>query len=197
MEVLADDGVRIAILGKGEVFGEMSLIREQPRTATVRATDPLTLLHIKGNYFRDLLQDSPSVQIYLTRLLARRIANTNLIRFREFASAITGSLSEISPSELFQTLHINHKTGVLIMKLPGGLAAASFKDGELIRAKYKDKEDKEAFFEILKKREGRFKFNHELPPEETRSTGIGNFMKLLMEGIRNAEKAALSDKEKE
>lgn len=187
VEVLADDGIRIAVLGKGEVFGEMSLIREQPRVATVRAMEKVTVLHLNGQYFRDLLEKSPSVQIYLTRLLARRIANTNLLRFRDFASGISGNLTEIPPSELFQTLHINHKTGVLILKLEKGLAAASFREGELIRAKYGTKEDKDAFFEILKCKEGRFKFNHELPPEETRTEGIGNFMKLLMEGITQLE----------
>ncbi len=186
VEVLAEDGIRIAVLGKGEVFGEMSLLSGDPVNATVKAVTPLTLLYLNGKYFREILNKSSSIQIFITRMLARRIANANVIRSREFASGITGNLSEIPPSEVFQTLHLNQKTGVLILKLPRGLAAATFRGGELIRAKCGEKEDKEAFFAILKAREGRFKFNPELPPEEKRRHPIGNFMKLLMEGTKNA-----------
>ncbi|MEZ4527619.1 MAG: cyclic nucleotide-binding domain-containing protein [Desulfobacterales bacterium] len=188
VEVLADDGIRIAVLGKGEVFGEMSLLSGDPVNATVRAISPLTLLYLNGKYFREILSRSSSIQIFITRMLARRIANANVIRSREFASGITGNLSEIPPSEVFQTLHLNQKTGVLILKLPGGLAAATFREGELIRAKYGEKEDKEAFLEILGAREGRFKFNPELPPEENRQHPIGNFMKLLMEGSKRGSR---------
>ncbi|GBC61078.1 hypothetical protein DENIS_2038 [Desulfonema ishimotonii] len=187
VDVLADSGIRIAGLGKGEVFGEMSLISGGPVSATVRAIEPLSVLYLEGRHFKEILSKSPSVQIYLTRMLARRIANTNVIRSQDFASAMTGNISEIPTSELFQTLHLNHKTGVLILKLADGLAAASFREGRLIRAKYGDREDKAAFFEMLKAREGRFKFHHELPPEEIRVKELGNFMKLLMEGVKNAD----------
>lgn len=187
VEVLAGDGIRIAVLGRGEVFGEMSLISGEPVGATIKAITPLTILYLNGQYFKEILQRSPSIQIYITRMLARRIAETNIIRSREFASGITGNLTEIPPSELFQTLHFNQKTGVLILQLSKGLAAASFREGKLIRAKYKEKDDKEAFFAILKEKEGRFKFNPELPPEETRDEEIGNFMKLLIEGTRKED----------
>ncbi|QTA81555.1 Cyclic nucleotide-binding domain-containing protein [Desulfonema limicola] len=187
VEVLAGENIRIAVLGKGEIFGEMSLLSGEPVGATVKAMTPVSLLYLNGQYFKEILYKSPSIQIYITRMLARRIADTNIVRSREFASSITGNLSEIPPSELFQTLHFNQKTGVLILQMSEGLAAASFREGKLIRAKYKDKEDKEAFFEILKAKEGRFKFNNGLPAEETRTQEIGNFMKLLIQGSRNED----------
>jgi CRP/FNR family transcriptional regulator, cyclic AMP receptor protein len=158
--------------------------------ATVRALEPLKLFYLDGQYFRELLQRTPSIQIYLTRLLARRIANTNVIRVQDTASAMTGNLSEIPPTELFQTLHLNQKTGVLLLKLDGALAAASFLEGELIRAKYGELLDHEAIFAMLAAREGRFKFSPELPPEETRTAPVGSFMKLLMEGVRRADEAS-------
>lgn len=180
VEIL-DDGVRIAILGTGEIFGEMSLISGGPVTATVQALEPLTLLYLNGKYFSEMLNKIPAVQIFLTRLLARRIAVANILRAREIASGLTGNLSQIPPAELLQTLHVNQKTGVLIMKLDGGLAAVSFLEGKIIRAKYRQKEDREAIFEVVKASSGRFKFNPELPPQENRTEEIDNFMKLLME----------------
>ena len=180
VEIL-DNEVRIAILGTGEIFGEMSLISGNPVTATVQALEPLTLLYLNGRYFSEILHKIPSIQIFLTRLLARRIAVANILRSREIASGLTGNLSQIPPAELLQTLNVNQKTGVLILKLDGGLAAVSFREGRLIRAKYGEKEDREAIFEIVKASSGRFKFNPELPAQETRTEEFENFMKLLME----------------
>ncbi len=193
VEIFTEGDVRVAILGKGEVFGEMSLLSGEPVVATVRAIEPLQVFCLNGDVFQEMLHQFPSVQIYLTRLLARRITLANIVRSREIASGLTGNLSEIPPSELFQILHLNQKTGVLVLKLPGGLAAASFRDGSLIRVKYNERVDQDAFFEILKAREGRFKFNPELPPEETRQEEIGNFMKLLLEGARMADEAGEGD----
>lgn len=187
VEVLGENNIRIARLGKGEIFGEMSLISGDPVIATVKAEEPLTVFYLNGKYFGEMMQKSQSIQIYMTRLLARRIASANISRSREIAAGLTGNLSEIPPNELLQTLHQNQKTGVLLMKMSDGLAAVSFREGKLIRAKYGDKEDEAAFFEILKAREGRFKFNPELPPEETRTHEIGNFLKLLMEGARRMD----------
>ncbi|MFW6372827.1 MAG: DUF4388 domain-containing protein, partial [Thermodesulfobacteriota bacterium] len=187
VEVLGENDIRIARLGKGEIFGEMSLISGDPVIATVKAVEPLTVLYLNGKYFGEMMQKSQSIQIYMTRLLARRIASANISRSREIAAGLTGNLSEIPPNELLQTLHQNQKTGMLLMKMSDGLAAVSFREGKLIRAKYGDKEDEAAFFEILKAREGRFKFNPELPPEETRIREIGNFLKLLMEGARRMD----------
>jgi len=184
VEVLAGENIRIAVLGKGEIFGEMSLLSGDPVGATVKAMTPVSILYLNGQYFKEILYKSSTIQIYITRMLARRIADTNIIRSREFASSITGNLSEIPPSELFQTLHFNQKTGVLILQMQDGLAVASFREGKLIRAKFKEKEDQEAFFEILKAKEGRFKFNNGLPAEEIRTEEIGNFMKLLIKGSR-------------
>ena len=56
----------------------MSLIREQPRVATIRSLEPLAVMYLKGEYFRDLLQKSGSIQIYLTRLLARVITSYSI-----------------------------------------------------------------------------------------------------------------------
>lgn len=181
VEVLSENDIRMAVLGKGEVFGEISLISDVPTTATVRAMTPLSLLHLGERGFKNLLHESPGLQTYLTRMLARRIARTNVVRSREIASGLSGNLSEISPMELFQALHANQKTGVLMLKLPDGLAAASFREGRLIRAKFRDKTDLAALDGMLRVTEGRYKFNPGLPEEETRTEPVGNLLKMLME----------------
>ena len=49
------DGVVLAHLGPGEAFGEIALLLDVPRTATVTATEPTELLTLEAHDFRDLL----------------------------------------------------------------------------------------------------------------------------------------------
>jgi uncharacterized protein YhbP (UPF0306 family) len=54
-----DAGFRkVATLGRGHFFGEVAIMRGTPREATVRATEPTTLLAIDRDVFRDLVAQS-------------------------------------------------------------------------------------------------------------------------------------------
>lgn len=187
VEVVGDDGISIAFLGKGEVFGEMSLLSGDPVGASIKVVEPSTLLFINGKDFRSVLKKFPSLQMYFARLLARRLARTNVVRSEEFGSAMVGKLSDMPPSELFQTLNTNQKTGVLTLQLSKGSADLLFRDGRLISAKYNNEESEEAFYEILKEKEGRFRFTPGLSPEDMEADEIGDFMWLLMEGVRRLD----------
>lgn len=186
-EVLIDERTSIATMERGDVFGEISLLIGTPIGATIRVIQTARVLYIEGNDFKRILNKFPSLQIYFARLLAERLARTNDERFEDFTSGIIGNLSEMSPSELFQTLNLNRKTGMLNLALPKGPARASFREGSLINAKYAHKDGEEAFFEILKEKKGRFKFIQGLSPEEMNAPELGDFMWLLMEGIRKID----------
>jgi CRP-like cAMP-binding protein len=187
LDVLVDDDICITSMETGDVFGEISLLLGTPVSATVRVSQTARLLYIRGKEFRELLDQYPSLQIYFARLLAGRLAKTNDDRFRDMASGISGSLSEMPPSELFQTLNLNRKTGVLNLSLPKGQARAVFREGSLIRTAYDNKEGKPAFFSVLREKKGRFKFLQGLPPEDEKTPELGDFMWLLMEGIRRID----------
>ncbi len=188
VEILNDTGISIASLGRGEVFGEMSLICEERTGATVQASEAARILSIDHRHFRKILQKYPGVQLYFTRLLARRLASSNRIRSEEYASGIIGKLEEIPPEALFQTLHINNKTGILtITGLPNSTARFSIRHGALIKASYGGKKGEEAFYEVLRSKKGRFRFTPGLPPEDFEIPEIGYFMKLLMEGLQRID----------
>ncbi len=53
--------------------------------------------------------------------------------------------------------------------------------------KYSNIEGEEAFFELLKQKEGRFKYIPGLPPEEMNADKLGDFMSLLIEGLRRID----------
>ena len=67
------DDVVFNILGPGEVFGEIALLGETPRTATVAAIEPCELLVIDRRDFLALLRRHPEAAIALLRVLALRL----------------------------------------------------------------------------------------------------------------------------
>jgi CRP/FNR family transcriptional regulator, cyclic AMP receptor protein len=68
------DGRRINTLGGGDFFGEIALVSDSPRTATVTATTPVRALVITDRSFRRLLEDVPEIQAKVLSALAARLA---------------------------------------------------------------------------------------------------------------------------
>jgi len=71
---VAADGKEIASLRSGDFFGEIALISDVPRTATVTATSPVRLLVLSARDFRRLMRESPAVQNKVLQALAHRVA---------------------------------------------------------------------------------------------------------------------------
>ena len=61
-------------LSVGQVLGEMSLLDNQPRSATVTAVEPMRMLVIHGPEFRKLMNKVPGLtDALLATLCARRL----------------------------------------------------------------------------------------------------------------------------
>ena len=82
----------ITVLGPGEIFGEMSLLTKEPRSATVVACTPMELYQLNEENFGQVLTRSPHLALALSRTLARRLrhsvdshiaAEANLDRWRQ------------------------------------------------------------------------------------------------------------------
>jgi CRP-like cAMP-binding protein len=67
------DGKQIARLGEGDFFGELSLLDQAPRIATVTADGPTVCLAIASWEFERLLEEQPRVAIAILRGVARRL----------------------------------------------------------------------------------------------------------------------------
>lgn len=74
-----EDGreVIFSVLGQGEVFGEMGMFGEQPRSASVVAVVPSDLIVIAKNDFRSLMQDNFEVAWRMMCNLADRLRNAD------------------------------------------------------------------------------------------------------------------------
>jgi CRP/FNR family transcriptional regulator len=66
----------IATLEAGEVIGEMALLDDLPRSATVTAIDPCRCLLMPVWDFRATLRESPEIAIKLLVQLSRRLRKT-------------------------------------------------------------------------------------------------------------------------
>lgn len=66
-------GRRRAKLGQGDFFGEISLLDGGPRSATVTATSPISLVAITSWAFRGLLREHPSIALKMLETVAQRL----------------------------------------------------------------------------------------------------------------------------
>src|SRR5207249_6655786 len=74
------DEVRVAVLREGDYFGEMALIEDIPRTATVRATSQTTTLVIDRAHFLALLDSLPRLRSAFAAIIhTRRAAERALL----------------------------------------------------------------------------------------------------------------------
>jgi CRP/FNR family transcriptional regulator, cyclic AMP receptor protein len=67
-------GRKVNTLSDGAFFGEMALVSQRPRNATVTTSSPVRVLVVHEQAFRRLLHDSPSIQLKVLQTLADRAA---------------------------------------------------------------------------------------------------------------------------
>jgi len=119
VEVIAADEQRerpipISYLSKGEIFGEIGLLLDVPRTTSVRVPEKATLLRFSQDAFRRLISDVPAFGHYLSVLLARRLHKTTMqLYFYGNSRELSGSLDFFDMPTIFQTLGLSQQNGVM------------------------------------------------------------------------------------
>jgi CRP-like cAMP-binding protein len=74
------DGDQRATLGRGEFFGEVSILLGDPPTADVIATRPLRCIVLAGTAIEAFLVEHPTVMFRMLQAQARRLRNANRLR---------------------------------------------------------------------------------------------------------------------
>ena len=68
-------GKKIAELGPGDWLGEIALITDSPRTATVTATSPVDVLVITDRRFRSVVETMPSIALKVLACVGERLSS--------------------------------------------------------------------------------------------------------------------------
>lgn len=68
--------VVVASVGRNDFVGEISILCDVPRTATIRAKEQLETLKVSKEHFLRLLHDFPNMAVEVMRVLAERLGRT-------------------------------------------------------------------------------------------------------------------------
>jgi CRP/FNR family transcriptional regulator, cyclic AMP receptor protein len=104
-DLVNDKKIVFGILVKGQIFGEMGLVEDQPRSATVTAVEDVQLAELSRDSFNELFEKKPKVLLPIIKALFERLRTTNkmliskealseeTVEHKEFGQAINVVLS--------------------------------------------------------------------------------------------------------
>ena len=98
--------VVIGELGRGEVVGELGLIDDALRSATIRAVRDTTLARFPAEMFEELIQRSPALMLQVTRNILRRMrATTRRGASRASTLTLVVTTDAVDPEAVASTVH--------------------------------------------------------------------------------------------
>lgn len=69
--------ITLAHFGAGDIFGELAMFDEEPRSATVDVIDEVEVVAIPGRDMQRLMREHPEIAVKLNAALAQRLRATN------------------------------------------------------------------------------------------------------------------------
>lgn len=114
--VIARDGQErlLAVLGPGSLIGEMALIDDEPRSATVTALKRCRLLHLSKTAFFSLADANPVIYRQALRLLTHRLRGTNNSVVAQGTVTVAGRVARAFAS-LAEGLGEDHDSGRIVL----------------------------------------------------------------------------------
>ncbi len=148
----------LALLGRGDVVGEMSLISGAPASATVVAQGDCTVVEIPKAEFLRLMNEKAGFAMYFARLLCERLRSSNRQFIALLEHGVTGKLSTVTLPELCQIIKLNNRSGIVRLSCGERTGLIYFRDGEIYNAITGGLSGEKAFYALLEWEEGDFRF---------------------------------------
>lgn len=154
----------VATLKSGDYFGEMALLTEEPRSATVLATDTVETFVLYKNDFDVILERYPSISLSMTKMISQRLRDTNIKAakmpkpedIKQDGTGPKGSLKDMALVDLISFCEANSLTGS--MKLVNGAETGhfEFQRGQIASVKLGAIKEDEALDKMLGWEDGDF-----------------------------------------
>ncbi len=96
---------QLAILGRGDFFGEMSILEDMPRTASAKVLEACKVLQINGTTFDQMLRKNPEIAVRMMRKLSRRLRETDRL-LREALGSEEAQAPEMPTPEADRPEHV-------------------------------------------------------------------------------------------
>ena len=113
-------GEVLAEIGYGEIFGELGVLTDQPRSATIVAVEHTRCLEISPEDFMQVLQRTPEMAIAMLRMVARRLQNADRLLARYAPDPLTGLLGRRAFLDQYQRMAAGprrRRSGVVLLVL--------------------------------------------------------------------------------
>lgn len=80
VEILSvvDEESVVSVLQLNQIFGELALLNDEPRSATLRAKGELKVMKISESLFMGLIRESPKLALNVLRQLSQKLADSHL-----------------------------------------------------------------------------------------------------------------------
>src|SRR5882724_221926 len=104
---VAEEEKLLAVLDKGDFFGEMALLEDRPRAASARALTSARLLQINGATFDQMLRDNPEIAVRMMRKLSRRLRETDDLLKAALGTSGPASASPEMPTPDLTEMHVS------------------------------------------------------------------------------------------
>ncbi|MBN2050704.1 MAG: Crp/Fnr family transcriptional regulator [Spirochaetales bacterium] len=119
VKIMGDIEKTIDILQPGEIFGEMAILEEAPRSATAIAADQVKALEFNRQNFEVLMQGNPQIAFKLLKLFTKRIYDQKrrfmILTLNDVQARVADvflMLSETQPTAGSETDELSFETSV-------------------------------------------------------------------------------------
>ncbi len=92
-----DGETTLAVLEKGDFFGEMAILERQPRSASAEVVEAGDLIVISGEVFGDMIKANPEIAVRMLRKYSIRLRETNLRLERLLSEGEAQNQAEVQP----------------------------------------------------------------------------------------------------